>query len=75
MNAPFLHMNLIKESDPRAFEEQIQSLTGQLDSPGWDYRYYLQKISDIHLHSNLDRELKQPGDPSNLLIFSKTPPL
>lgn len=71
----FTYVKLTKGSDPRAFEEQIESLANQHGNPqgkltGWDFRYFLQKISDIHLHSNLAAELKQPGDPTNLLIFA-----
>jgi putative ABC transport system permease protein len=65
----YTYVKLIEGSDPLVFEEQIQSLANQLDSPGWDYQYFLQKISRIHLHSNLEGELKPRGDPTNLLIF------
>jgi len=66
----FTYVELAGGSDPRDFEAQIQSLANQLDSPGWDYAYFLQRISDIHLHSDLGGELKPPGDATNLLIFS-----
>jgi len=69
-NEFYTYVKLTGGSDPLIFEEQIQSLANQLDEPGWDYAYFLQRISDIHLHSNLGGELKQPGDPTNLLIFS-----
>jgi putative ABC transport system permease protein len=66
----YTYVKLIQGSDPQVFEEQIQSLANQFDSPGWNYQYFMQKISGIHLHSNLGGELKPPGDPTNLLIFS-----
>jgi len=66
----YTYVKLVAGSDPRAFEEQIQSLANRLESPGWDYQYVLQKISDIHLLSKLGGELKPPGDPTNLLILS-----
>lgn len=69
-NMFYTYVKLTGGSDPRIFEEQIQLYADQLDSPGWDYAYFLQRISDIHLHSDLDGELKPPGDPTNLLIFS-----
>jgi putative ABC transport system permease protein len=69
-NQFYTYVELTGGSDPRIFEKQIQSLANQLDEPGWDYAYFLQRISDIHLHSNLGGELKPPGDPTNLLIFS-----
>jgi putative ABC transport system permease protein len=71
----YAYVKLTKGSDPLAFEEQIKSLANQHANPegkslGFDYRFFLQKISDIHLHSNLSGELKPPGDSSNLLIFA-----
>lgn len=69
-NNCYTYVKLIKGSKPGEFEEQIQSLTDSFDSPEWEYKYFIQKISDIHLHSKLGAELKQPGDPTNLLIFS-----
>ncbi len=68
-NQFYTYVGLIKGSDPQEFEENIQTLAQQ-GYPGFQYRYFLQKISDIHLHSNLGAELKPPGDPTNLLIFS-----
>ncbi len=69
-NIFYTYVKLTEGSDPRIFEEQIQSLANRLDSPGWDFQYFLQRISDIHLRSDLGGELKPPGDPTNLLIFS-----
>jgi putative ABC transport system permease protein len=67
-NSFYTYVGLIKGSDPQEFEEKIQALAKQ-GYPGFQYRYFLQKISDIHLNSNLGEELKPPGDPTNLLIF------
>jgi putative ABC transport system permease protein len=69
-NSFYTYVKLTDGSDPRIFEEQIQALANRLDSPGWDYAYFLQKISGIHLRSHLGGELKPPGDPTNLLIFT-----
>jgi putative ABC transport system permease protein len=69
-NNCYTYVKLVKGSDPRAFEEQIQSVANQLESPGWDYQYILQQVSRIHLHSKLGGELKPPGDRTNLLILS-----
>ena len=66
----YTYVKLTEGSDPWIFEEQIQELANRLDSPGWDYAYFLQKISGIHLRSHLGGELKPPGDPTNLLIFA-----
>ena len=69
-NSFYTYVKLVKGSDPEAFEEKIQSVANQLESPGWDYQYILQRISDIHLRSKLGGELRPPGDPTNLLILS-----
>ncbi len=69
-NSFYTYVKLVRGSNPRTFEEQIQSVADRLESPGWDYRYVLQNISAIHLHSNMRTELKPPGDPTNLLILS-----
>ncbi len=69
-NIFYTYVKLAKGNDPLDFEEQIQSLADPLESPGWDYRYVIQRISDIHLHSKLGGELKPPGDSTNLLILS-----
>ena len=37
---------------------------------GNGYHYYLTHLSDIHLHSNLEGELKPPGNASMVHIFS-----
>lgn len=66
----YTYVKLTRGSDPGVFEEQIQAVADHLESPGWDYEYVLQDVSAIHLHSNLDGELKPPGDPTNLLILS-----
>ena len=66
----FTYVKLAEGSDPEAFEEQIQALSKPLESSGWEYRYLLQNITGIHLYSNLEGELKQPGDTTNLLILS-----
>jgi putative ABC transport system permease protein len=69
-NNTYTYVKLARGSDPRAVEEQIQSVADELESPGWDYRYVLQNISAIHLHSKMGAELKPPGDPTPLLILS-----
>ncbi len=66
----YTYVKLAEGSDSQEFEEQIQSLENPIESPGWETHYFLQNISDIHLHSNLERELKPPGDSTNLLILS-----
>ncbi len=52
---------------------QIQSMTGQTYdeyiAAGNGYNYTLQPIRDIHLHSNLEGELKSNGNISYIYIF------
>ncbi len=69
-NKSYTYVELVKETDPKAFEEKIQSIANQLESPGWDYEYFLQSVPDIHLRSKLIGELKPPGDPTSLLILT-----
>lgn len=69
-NEFYTYVELAEGSDPRRFEEQIQPLADELESPGWDYRYMLQNVTDIHLRSRLGGEIKPPGNATNLLILS-----
>lgn len=66
----YTYVRLAEGSDPHEFEKQIQSLENPIESPGWNARYLIQSISDIHLHSDFERELKPPGDSTSLLILS-----
>ncbi|MCK5149017.1 ABC transporter permease [bacterium] len=60
---------IIAKADP-----QIRAALGitfaQFLQNGGAYRYYLQKITDIHLHSNLDFEIEPNGNYTYVLIFS-----
>lgn len=69
-NKFYTYVKLVQGIDPKALEEEIQSIANQLESPGWDYEYFLQSVPDIHLRSKLIGELKPAGDPTNLLILS-----
>ena len=58
-----------------SFSKQIQYLEDQYGPSEADgaqerIRYFLQRVSDIHLQSNLIGEIEPPGNPVYLLIFS-----
>lgn len=79
------YLKLRPGTDPKTLEEafptfvkkyaagQIQQMTGQTYdeyiAAGNGYNYTLQPIQDIHLHSNLEGELKPNGSISYVYIF------
>jgi len=71
----YTYVQLSEGTDHESFEEQIRSLANLYGNPegkltGWDFRYSLQKVTEIHLHSKLAAELKPPGDSTNLVILA-----
>lgn len=58
----------------RHIEDEIRRSLGldidQFKASGQDYRYELQKLTDIHLHSNLDGELAPNGNITRVWLFS-----
>jgi putative ABC transport system permease protein len=60
---------LIRNAGP-----QVQQALGitieQFYAGGGVYRYFLQRLTDIHLHSHLDYEIEPNGNFSYVLIFS-----
>ena len=60
---------VVSKADP-----QVRAALGitfaQFLEGGGAYRYYLQNIADIHLHSNLDFEIEPNGNYTYVLIFS-----
>jgi len=53
--------------------ELISTINLDLDQfaqSGQEYRYELQKLTDIHLHSNLEGELSQNGNITRVWLFS-----
>jgi len=66
-----LHPNV----NPQAFEKKIRKLAHNyigeaLEELGMEFIVFLQPLKDIHLHSNLHREIKAPGDSIYVYIFS-----
>ena len=55
-------------------EPQVRAALGigfqQFLDGGGEYRYYLQKLDDIHLHSHVDYEIEPNGSFTYVLIFS-----
>ena len=85
-DACFTYILLNKDVDPDKFGQNILELYDRRAGPqfeqflgvsfkeyvaaGNDQAYYLQSIKDIHLHSNLDKELEANGNVQNVYIFS-----
>ncbi|MFC1492944.1 ABC transporter permease, partial [candidate division KSB1 bacterium] len=71
----YTYVKLRENTDPEAFEAQINNIvpkyvnTDQNDSD-FTRTYFLQPLTDIHLFSNLFSEIKPPGNPVYLYIFS-----
>lgn len=65
----YTYARLKSETDPSVFISKLQPLFIKYD-PQNSHRYYAQKLSDIHLKSNLKWELKANGDDSYLKILS-----
>ena len=66
-----LHPNV----NPQEFEKKIRKLAHNyigeaLEELGIEFIVFLQPLKDIHLHSNLHREIKAPGDSMYVYIFS-----
>lgn len=66
-----LHPNV----NPQEFEKKIRKLAHNyigeaLEELGIEFIVFLQPLKDIHLHSNLHREIKAPGDSIYVYIFS-----
>jgi putative ABC transport system permease protein len=82
----YTYLVLPANSDPKAFETKLAAVVKKYVDPqikaaigvGFDefiasggrYRYVLQRLTDIHLHSKLDVEIEPNGDIKYLYIFS-----
>jgi putative ABC transport system permease protein len=65
----YTYARLKSETDPSVFLSKLQPLFKKYD-PENSNRYYAQRLTDIHLKSNLKWELKANGDDSYLKILS-----
>lgn len=62
---PFLFRNIKDE-----IEQSLGLELEQFEAKGQEYRYELQKLTDIHLQSNLDGELERNGSITRVWLFS-----
>ena len=81
----YTYVVLKEGTDPLVFEERLQEMVTkyvgpiitqfmgidmeQFESAGHSYGYRLQKLTDIHLHSDLQYELEPNGNPLYVYIF------
>lgn len=71
----YTYIKLAPNVDVKGFEEQARHIADKyvgenLRSRGKVYRYFLQPLADIHLHSHIRYEMEPPGDPYMIIIFS-----
>jgi len=71
----YSYVKLRPNVNPHQFEEKIRKIAhnyigNRLDELGIEFILFLQPLKDIHLHSNLHREIKPPGDAIYVYIFS-----
>jgi putative ABC transport system permease protein len=75
MTTTYTYIKLAPDVDAKGFEERLRHIAHQyageqLKSWGVVYRFFLQPIADIHLHSHLRYEIEPPGNPQMITIFS-----
>ena len=71
----YTYLLLDEKADPDALEAKMHTfleerLGNPLRTAGVELNPYLQKLTDIHLRSNLEGELGPTGDESSIYIFS-----
>lgn len=71
----YTYIKLAPNVNVQTFEKQIRYLAdnyvkNEEGAVSGKYRYFLQHLSDIHLHSNLTFEAEAPGNILSLYIFS-----
>jgi putative ABC transport system permease protein len=71
----FTYLLLDANADPAAVENKMQTLIEEnlgrmLRTAGVELNPYLQKLTDIHLKSDLEGEIEPTGDESYIYIFS-----
>jgi len=81
----YTYVMLREGTDPRAFEEGLYDMVikyvgpmvvqfmgidmDQFEAAGHSYGYRIQKLTDIHLHSDLQYEIQPGGNPLYVYIF------
>lgn len=71
----FTYLRLSKGADPRNLEKEIMdymeiAINKKYREYGYSLNPYLQKIEDIHLHSDADYELGNKGSMKQIMLFS-----
>ncbi|MFQ5772047.1 MAG: ABC transporter permease, partial [bacterium] len=71
----YSYVKLRPNVNPQEFERKIRKIAHNyigetLDKLGIEFILFLQPLKDIHLHSNIHREIKPPGDSIYVYIFS-----
>ena len=68
------YLKLREGVQAKAFEEKIKHMADEkydyLKESGTSHIYFLQPLKNIHLHSNLRRELESPGNPTELNVLA-----
>jgi putative ABC transport system permease protein len=63
------------EFDPKAFEAKLAEVVKKYHTESWrdnnnPHRYYLQTLTDIHLHSHINFDIGQNGDIRHIYLLS-----
>jgi putative ABC transport system permease protein len=71
----YTYIKVKNHVDINTFEKKVETIAnayvaGELTELGYNFRYFLQPVQDIHLHSNLRYEAEAPGNPINIYIFT-----
>lgn len=71
----YTYLRLVKRADPRYLEKQIMdymeiAINKKYREYGYSLNPYLQKIGDIHLHSEADYEFGNKGSLKQVLLFA-----
>ena len=61
---------IVRRNAGPQFQQMFGVSWDQLLKSGAQYRYFLQALTDIHLHSHLEYELEANGDISTVYLFS-----
>jgi putative ABC transport system permease protein len=71
----FTYLLLKEDADPRKVEAKLIPVVDKnmgriLKTIGWEFKYSLQPLHSIHLHSQLEGEISENSDISYIYIFS-----
>lgn len=71
----YTYIKLAPDTDVKVFAAQVRHIADKyvgetLRRRGRIYRYFLQPLAGIHLHSHIRGEIEPPGNPNMIIIFS-----